>query len=256
MSGKVVFDGCGIPAKCKIYANGETVAFVMPHEKKTLEINGDTEICGRVSINPKGASIIVRDNKVTLVHIEWDKKWGKAILIVDAELDLENYVEDEQQGEKPIYDLLGARGRYIKVYEDRCVLGTRAGFSSLLTGNATDGEKTIYYSDVLGVQFKASGVTIGYIQLETASVTMNNKSDNFFNENSFTFEAALEQKAREVLEFIQKKVAETKKASNTMSTPVYATSPADELKKFKELLDCGIITQEEFDAKKKQLLGL
>ena len=33
-------------------------------------------------------------------------------------------------------------------------------------------------------------------------------------------------------------------------------SSADELKKFKELLDAGIITQEEFDAKKKQLLGL
>ena len=31
---------------------------------------------------------------------------------------------------------------------------------------------------------------------------------------------------------------------------------ADELKKFKELLDQGIISQEEFDAKKKQLLGL
>ena len=30
----------------------------------------------------------------------------------------------------------------------------------------------------------------------------------------------------------------------------------EELKKFKELLDAGIITQEEFDAKKKQLLGL
>ena len=35
-----------------------------------------------------------------------------------------------------------------------------------------------------------------------------------------------------------------------------AESQADELKKFKELLDSGIITQEEFDAKKKQLLGL
>ena len=35
-----------------------------------------------------------------------------------------------------------------------------------------------------------------------------------------------------------------------------AISSADELKKFKELLDCGIISQEEFDAKKKQLLGL
>ena len=35
-----------------------------------------------------------------------------------------------------------------------------------------------------------------------------------------------------------------------------ALSPADEIKKFKELLDMGVITQEEFDAKKKQLLGL
>lgn len=31
---------------------------------------------------------------------------------------------------------------------------------------------------------------------------------------------------------------------------------ADQLKKYKELLDSGVITQEEFDAKKKQLLGL
>lgn len=31
---------------------------------------------------------------------------------------------------------------------------------------------------------------------------------------------------------------------------------ADELKKYKELLDSGIITQEEFDTKKKQILGL
>lgn len=35
-----------------------------------------------------------------------------------------------------------------------------------------------------------------------------------------------------------------------------SSSNADELKKYKELLDSGIITQEEFDAKKKQLLGL
>ena len=34
------------------------------------------------------------------------------------------------------------------------------------------------------------------------------------------------------------------------------TSAADEIKKFKELLDMGAITQEEFGAKKKQLLGL
>ncbi|WP_435645143.1 SHOCT domain-containing protein [Butyricicoccus porcorum] len=33
-------------------------------------------------------------------------------------------------------------------------------------------------------------------------------------------------------------------------------SAADEIEKFKQLLDQGIITEEEFDAKKKQLLGL
>ena len=41
-----------------------------------------------------------------------------------------------------------------------------------------------------------------------------------------------------------------------VTAPVVTMSNADELKKYKELLDTGIITQEEFDAKKKQLLGL
>lgn len=38
--------------------------------------------------------------------------------------------------------------------------------------------------------------------------------------------------------------------------PSSAVSSADELLKFKKLLDEGIITQEEFEAKKRQLLGL
>ena len=46
------------------------------------------------------------------------------------------------------------------------------------------------------------------------------------------------------------------KASATEIKQEIRQSNADELKKFKELLDDGIITQEEFDAKKKQLLGL
>ena len=37
---------------------------------------------------------------------------------------------------------------------------------------------------------------------------------------------------------------------------VQQNNAADELKKFKELLDMGAITQEEYDAKKKQILDL
>ena len=48
---------------------------------------------------------------------------------------------------------------------------------------------------------------------------------------------------------------EKEKTSTANSTGVNV-SPADELKKFKQLLDEGIITSEEFDAKKRQLLGL
>ena len=43
---------------------------------------------------------------------------------------------------------------------------------------------------------------------------------------------------------------------NSKTTDFSNNSNADELKKFKDLLDSGIITQEEFDAKKKELLGL
>lgn len=45
-----------------------------------------------------------------------------------------------------------------------------------------------------------------------------------------------------------------KESAAANQTATYGS--ADELKKFKELLDSGIISQEEFDAKKKQLLGL
>ena len=41
-----------------------------------------------------------------------------------------------------------------------------------------------------------------------------------------------------------------------LASPSNEQSAADEIEKFKNLLDKGIITQEEFDAKKKQLLGL
>ena len=36
--------------------------------------------------------------------------------------------------------------------------------------------------------------------------------------------------------------------------PLRFESKADELKKYKELLDDGVITREEFDAKKRQII--
>lgn len=46
------------------------------------------------------------------------------------------------------------------------------------------------------------------------------------------------------------------KSQDNKSNEQNNISHADELKKYKALLDSGIITQEEFNAKKKQILGL
>lgn len=53
-----------------------------------------------------------------------------------------------------------------------------------------------------------------------------------------------------------RQLSESEWQAEKNKTETSGTSAADEIKKFKELLDQGIITQEEFDAKKKQLLGL
>ena len=47
-----------------------------------------------------------------------------------------------------------------------------------------------------------------------------------------------------------------KKDDGETTAPPNPVSPADEIMKYKQLLDAGAITQEEFEAKKKQLLGL
>ena len=156
-----------------------------------------------------------------------------------------------------VYFFEGVRGRILTVYEDKVILTTRLTAGSLITGNATDGEKTIYFVDCIGVQFKKCDMTLGYIQFETASGVMNNKANNMFNENSFTWDVTVvsNETMEEVANYIKEKIDECKRLKSVGYAPA-STSTADELKKFKDLLDAGIITQEEFNAKKKQLLGL
>lgn len=102
---------------------------------------------------------------------------------------------------KLICNINGARGRSIEIYDNKCVIKTDVTLGSIITHNATDGEKTIFYIDITGVQFKESGITLGYLQLETPSMQMNNKDSNFFSENTFTFDNDNEY-IRRVYEFI------------------------------------------------------
>ena len=62
--------------------------------------------------------------------------------------------------------------------------------------------------------------------------------------------------SRSLHELTKEEFQQEMQAANAQQTAPAAPSAADELKKFKELLDMGAISQEEYDAKKKQLLGL
>ena len=58
-------------------------------------------------------------------------------------------------------------------------------------------------------------------------------------------------------DIVNKEIELFKQSKNTQPTQVVnSVSVADELIKFKQLLDIGVLTQEEFDIKKKELLGI
>ncbi len=169
-----------------------------------------------------------------------------------------------QAGEKlgAIYAVKGAVGKNLVVYENKCVISTKATVRSVIAGNFSDGEKTIYFSDLTGIQFKkGSAVLLGYLQFETASTQSNRRGNNwganYESENSFTFEAIMNELMEEISRFVQEKLEEIKDGKSKNSTTVIQqTSVTDEILNLKKLLDMGVITQEEFEAKKKELLGL
>ena len=93
-------------------------------------------------------------------------------------------------------------------------------------------------------------MTLGYLQFETAASTSNNISSNFFNENTFTYEESHinEHCMDTIVDYVKQQLEKVKSSS--------AFSAADELKKFKELLDIGALTEAEFSKQKGKLLNL
>lgn len=114
-------------------------------------------------------------------------------------------------------------------------------------------EKTIPFSSIVSVQLKKPALmTAGYIYFQTVGGMGNGYktvSDIARDENSWIltnkndYEIAIKMKER----------FENWRPDSCSSG---VESSADEILKYKNLLDMGAITQEEFETKKKQLLGL
>lgn len=145
-----------------------------------------------------------------------------------------------------------SNGKYHVVVENGYLRWTSKGFMNLMT-QGSKGEKSIPIKSITAIQIKPPRLTTGYIQFaySGASESKGGIMDAVKDENTITFsskkdlEQAKELKA--LIESLQNKDSQPETSN---------TSDADELIKFKELLDAGVITEEEFEAKKKQILGI
>ena len=150
------------------------------------------------------------------------------------------------------FTLEGMKGE-LKVYEDRVEINKKG--QGFITGNTS---KTLPMAHIMSVSVTPSTFWArGFIEFTVpGGKDSKNIEEALRNENALPLLAAGQnEEAMEIKAYVEEQIL--KCANNKGGTTIVqqATSPAEELKKMKELLDMGIITQEEFDAKKKQLLG-
>ena len=172
--------------------------------------------------------------------------------------------EISERFKKPgiVYVFDGGNGTLLEVYEDRVILFHNKSLFGKFAAFAEQnvGEKTLYAEDISSVEFKeAQKFCIGYIRFSVLYGGERRKSVSDAAQDPNSVAIGLverNEQAAEIKAYIDKMLANTRKGKHSSNTIIQSTSAADELKKFNELLDLGIITQEEFDAKKKSLLNL
>ncbi len=144
----------------------------------------------------------------------------------------------------------------VNIFEDRICI-KRKGLSNLVVYGLA-GTKTIPFASISAIQLqKASTLMSGYIQF--VILGENERSVGVFNavddENAILFAKKDNDTFDKIKDYIEGKILASKKMqSKAQDNPANRFSAADEILKYKKLLDDKVITQEEFDTKKKQLL--
>lgn len=141
----------------------------------------------------------------------------------------------------------------IEVYENKVVI-RRKGFMAFAS-HGMKGDKEIYINQISSVQLKkASYLAVGYIQFAFSGgkEAKGGLRQATKDENTVTFNPPSNKAFAEIKTVIDELVAKAHAPASSSSQ----LSDADEIRKYAKLKEEGIITEEEFQAKKKDLLGL
>lgn len=166
----------------------------------------------------------------------WNKKWGiKHFQIIESSL---------MSGEVVYMTFIGLHNYQSATKHDDHFAYAITNRRILMAQKTMTGQnfQSVSIDNLNDITFKSTFV-LGIITFDTLKEVFNIGLDKRSAQK-------INAKVHEVIDNIKRL---NENASNNVSNQPPA-SAADEIKKFKELLDMGAITQDEFDAKKKELL--
>ena len=168
-------------------------------------------------------------------------------------IDINKEVNEEIKSPDFIMEALGTNGR-LKLFENKIIIEKKV--SALLIFRAGR-EKMIPISSISSVQFspaKRFKKFYGFIQFSLGGPPKSLRFDNIKRDpDAIVFTYRESPKFEKIKVLIEERMVK----SQEVVTPLAQTSSnLDEIEKLSKLFDKGIITKEEFEAKKKQLLGL
>jgi hypothetical protein len=159
-----------------------------------------------------------------------------------------------------ITEFKGQNGIII-VYDDYVAI-SRKSFGGFISQGGASGERRYFYKDIDSIEFKKpSFISNGYLKIMTAGTDETNAKvgllgssmDSMKDQNTVilrAFSKKVGEEANKVYELVMQKVLDAKQNKSTNGD-----SKMDELKKLGELKDSGILTDEEFQKEKENLLN-
>jgi len=139
----------------------------------------------------------------------------------------------------------------LRLEGDEVIISRKGAFAFVSHGSK--GEKAIHLTQIAAVQFKPAGMLSGYIQftLPGGRESRGGAFDAAKDENSVMFEKRHQGDFENIRDAVKARLIQLRAPAAAASA-----SPSDEIEKLAGLRDRGILTEEEFQAKKRQMLGL
>lgn len=156
---------------------------------------------------------------------------------------------------------LKATNGIIRVFEDRVEISRSTAMGFMTQG--IKGDRVYFYPDIVSVEYRKPTIMAnGYLKLIVAGTHSTNAkvgllssaSRSMQDENTLILRA-FKSDTPKIADLIYEELMKRIKASKS-SKQGEQLSVADEILKFKNLLDQGVITVDEYEKKKKQLLEI